>query len=594
MLSRSLMLVVVFVTLILIKIHKSRAVLGKPGCQETCGNVTIPYPFGIGTGCYLHNTFEVLCNGSSQDPYPLRFANTYNNFAILEFSTDLVRVIDDVTTAFCVIITTSSFGYSLILDQYLSFSQAHNVFVAVGCNISAQFYVGDLGSQVEFGCESVCNETIPATISATGCTGFNGCCQLSIPKNITTYSTIINYNYTPSSCAHTFIAENNTPIYFGDAPLIFPVALSWVVATTACHEASKTGANLCGRNSYCVDSTNSLGYNCHCKQGYQGNPYLYNGCQVTIETVIGLLSFGAIASWTCIKLGEMKKIKIKKKFFKKNGGHLLKEHISTNKLYVSTIEVYTVEEMEKATKKFNSNRFLGKGGQGSVYKGLFPDGTYLANDTLSQHLHDGAGPSKFSWKDRIRIAREVAGALAYLHSYASPAIFHRDIKPDNILLDQNYKALISDFGLSRPAPFSISHLTTQVNGTFGYLDPEYFQSGKLTAKSDVYSFGVVLTELLTRKKSISSSDSGEGLVPRFKYMVKHSQLVEILDKQVMQEAMMEEVIFVAKLAKRCMKTNSKKRPSMEEVVSNLDRLRVVQLEIPQECIIEHKLTTNLP
>ncbi|KAF5811270.1 putative protein kinase RLK-Pelle-WAK family [Helianthus annuus] len=140
---------------------------------------------------------------------------------------------------------------------------------------------------------------------------------------------------------------------------------------------------------------------------------------------------------------------------------------------------------------------------------------WLPNDTLAQHLHDGTGHSKLSWKDRIRIIREVAGSLAYLHSYASPTIFHRDIKPGNILLDQNYKAVISDFGFSRSVPLSRSHLTTQVDGTFGYLDPEYFHSGKLTAKSDVYSFGVVLTELLTRKKSISSSDSGECLVPRF-------------------------------------------------------------------------------
>ncbi|KAJ0932385.1 putative protein kinase RLK-Pelle-WAK family [Helianthus annuus] len=288
------------------------------------------------------------------------------------------------------------------------------------------------------------------------------------------------------------------------------------------------------------------------------------------------------------------------------------------------IKVYTAEEMEKATKNFSRSRVLGKGGQGTVYKGLFPDGTvvaikksnavvvdqvvrlvnevfilaqinhknivkllgccldyevpllvyeYLPNDTLAQHLHDGTGHSKLSWKDRIRIAREVAGALDYLHSYASPTIFHRDIKPGNILLDQNYKTEISDFGLSRSVPLSKSHLTTQVDGTFGYLDPEYFHSGKLTAKSDVYSFGVVLTELLTRKKSISSSDSGEGLVPRFKYLMKHNNLDEILDKQIALEATMDDAVLIAKLAKRCMKMKSNKRPSMEEVVADLDNLK---------------------
>ncbi|KAM0072004.1 putative protein kinase RLK-Pelle-WAK family [Helianthus debilis subsp. tardiflorus] len=307
------------------------------------------------------------------------------------------------------------------------------------------------------------------------------------------------------------------------------------------------------------------------------------------------------------------------------------------------IKVYTAEEMQKATKNFSRSRVLGNGGQGTVYKGLFPDGTvvaikksnavvvdqdvrfvnevfilaqinhrnivkllgccleyevpllvyeYLANDTLAQHLHEGTGLLNFPWNDRIRIAREVAGALAYLHNYASPAIFHRDIKPSNILLDQNYKAVVSDFGLSKSVPLSKSHITTQVGGTFGYLDPEYFHSGKLTAKSDVYSFGVVLTELLTRKKSTSSSDSGEGLVPRFKYLVKQNRLVEILDRQVLQEAMMDDVVLVAKLAKRCMKMKSNKRPSMEEVVANLDKVSVVKLEFRHRCLTEHELTTN--
>ncbi|KAF5811273.1 putative protein kinase RLK-Pelle-WAK family [Helianthus annuus] len=307
------------------------------------------------------------------------------------------------------------------------------------------------------------------------------------------------------------------------------------------------------------------------------------------------------------------------------------------------IKVYTAEDMEKATKNFSRSRVLGKGGQGTVYKGVLHDGTvvaikksnavvvdqvvrfvnevfilaqinhrnivkllgccleyevpllvyeYLANDTLAHHLHDGTGLLNFSWKDRIRIAREVAGALAYLHNYASPAIFHRDIKLSNILLDQNYKAVVSDFGLSKSVPLSKNHITTQVGGTFGYLDPEYFHSGKLTAKSDVYSFGVVLTELLTRKKSISSSDSGEGLVPRFKYLVKQHRLVEILDKQVLQEAMMDDVVLVAKLAKRCMKMKSNKRPSMEEVVANLDKVSIVQLEFRHRCLTEHELITS--
>ncbi|KAF5811275.1 putative protein kinase RLK-Pelle-WAK family [Helianthus annuus] len=328
---------------------------------------------------------------------------------------------------------------------------------------------------------------------------------------------------------------------------------------------------------------------------------------IPLQIVIGLSAFGAIGGaigyWTYTKLDRRKKARIKKKYFTKNGGHLLKQlQISSSESRVMIIKVYTAEEMEKATKNFSRSRVLGKGGQGTVYKGVLHDGTvvaikksnavvvdqvvnivkllgccleyevpllvyeYLANDTLAQHLHDGTGLLNFSWEDRIRIAREVAGALACLHNYASPATFHRDIKPSNILLDQNYKAVVSDFGHSKSVPLSKIHITTQVDGTFGYLDPEYFHTGKLTSKSN----------------SISSSDAGEGLVPRFKYLVKHNLLVEILDKQVVQEAMMDDVVLGAKLAKRCMKMKSNRRPSMEEVVADLDIVSVVQ----------HELTTN--
>ncbi|KAL5708804.1 hypothetical protein ACHQM5_019561 [Ranunculus cassubicifolius] len=165
-----------------------------------------------------------------------------------------------------------------------------------------------------------------------------------------------------------------------------------------------------------------------------------------------------------------------------------------------------------------------------------------------------------------------------MHSSASTPIFHRDIKSSNILLNEAYKALVSDFGISRSVPYEKTHLTTLVQGTFGYLDPEYFHSGQFTEKSDVYSFGIVLVELLTGQKPISvfRTEQEKNLAMHFISSVKEGRLFHILDTLELNETGKKEVVVVAKLAKRCLKLVGKKRPTMKEVMVELERLRRYQ------------------
>lgn len=326
-------------------------------------------------------------------------------------------------------------------------------------------------------------------------------------------------------------------------------------------------------------------------------------------------------------LNRRKEIKRKEKFFKKNGGLLLQQHISSSEASVDRkTNLFNSNELEKATDHFNVNRILGQEGQGTVYKGMLADGKivavkksklvsqgkiadfvnevailsqiihrnvvkllgccletevpllvyeYIPNGTLYSYIHYQNEDFQLTWEIRIRIATQVAGALSYLHSAASTPIYHRDIKSTNILLDDKYRAKIADFGTSRSVSVDQTHLTTLVSGTFGYMDPEYFRSSQFTEKSDVYSFGVVILELLSGQKpvSITSSREGRSLATCFIECVEENRVLDIVDARIAKEGYHESIVAVAELAYRCLNMIGRNRPTMKEVAAELEGLK---------------------
>ncbi|XP_026443438.1 wall-associated receptor kinase-like 22 [Papaver somniferum] len=233
-------------------------------------------------------------------------------------------------------------------------------------------------------------------------------------------------------------------------------------------------------------------------------------------------------------------MKLKQKHYTRNGGLLLKQKITSNEGGVErAAKILVAEELERTTDNSNPSKVVGKGRYGTVFKGMLSSGgivaitksTLVDKNQVDQFINEVAilsqinhrhivrllgcfletqvpllvyefvpnGTLSFQYNLHVRIASEVAGELSYLCLDPFMPIFHRDIKSTSILLDEKYKAKVSDFGISRSAPVDSTHLTTLVQGTFGYLDPEFFYSGQFTDNSDIYSFRIVPVELFAGK-----------------------------------------------------------------------------------------------
>ncbi|KAL5565050.1 hypothetical protein UlMin_028214 [Ulmus minor] len=199
----------------------------------------------------------------------------------------------------------------------------------------------------------------------------------------------------------------------------------------------------------------------------------------------------------------------------------------------------------------------------------------MPNGSLDAYLHArGTNKKLLDWPSRYKIALGAARGISYLHHDCIPHIIHRDIKSSNILLDQNMEARVSDFGLATLMEPDKTHVSTFVAGTFGYLAPEYFDTGRATAKGDVYSFGVVLLELLTGKKPTDEAffEEGTKLVTWVKTIVQEKREEHVLDSN-LEDCPVDEINNVFNIALLCLEPEPSKRPFMDEVVKMLEQIK---------------------
>ncbi|XP_062194170.1 putative wall-associated receptor kinase-like 16 [Phragmites australis] len=665
----------------------------RPGCRTRCGDVDIPYPFGIGDQCAMNRGFNISCKVVNGIARPFT-----GSFEVTKISVAHAKAWMKANISWqCHDPKARQKKGSQHQERFsyrpFRFSYVDNKIVVIGCTDASIWGLSGDG-RVSTSCRSAC---LGAEEPKNGLCSGAGCCEADVPKDLEAYGAFFSTDIVNSSttrnhspCSYMVVIEktafNYSTTYISSTTFSdayggrVPVVTDWAIRPYTC-EVVASRKNLSSYacisdNSKCADSTNGQGYHCKCLDGYEGNPYVKDGCKDIDECldntkypctgvcqntpgnftcscppgkqmisgvckanqkssswvmpVVGA-SAGAIVFVITIACAYLIKERrkpqqhIKERYFRQHGGLLLFEEIKSQQGVA--FKIFSEEELQEATGKFNKKRVVGHGGHGNVYKGLLEGNVEVAikrckvvdehhkkefgkemlilsqinhknivkllgcclevevpmlvyefvpNGTLFDLIHGNHG-GHISLATRLQIAHQSAEALAYLHSWASPPILHGHVKSSNILIDCDYTVKVSDFSDSILAPTDESQFAKFVLGTYGYLDPEYICRCQLTDKSDVYSFGVVLLELLTRKKpfNLEGPEDKRSLASRFISVMKEDKLEEILDDQIKNDENIEVLEEIAELAKQCLDMRGANRPSMKEISERLDMLRKV-------------------
>ncbi|XBH65250.1 hypothetical protein VPH35_118878 [Triticum aestivum] len=459
----------------------------RSNCTTHCGNISIPYPFGVEPGCYHKSGFNLTCNQSYSPPQLFLGDGTVQVLDI-DLPNGTVRInskpleipYGDNGKVSRRTWRAGGLGYAADGPYFVAGAGRNNL-VALGCNFQVVL-LGENNNLV-----SSCSPFCPGTgyKDTDTCSGIT-CCQATILEGRASYGLLVQrVGFDINEC---------------DYPNIYP-----------CYGNC--------RNTH-------GGYDCQCPPGFMGDVFTPNGCE---GLGVGLVASGSsiilllvlAAPFIARKMKLNRANNLKRRLFKQNHGLLLQQLISQKTDFGERM-IIPLLDLEKATNNFDRTREAGGGGHGVVYKGILDLQVvaikkskivvqreihdfinevailsqinhrnvvkligccletevpllvyeFISNGTLDQHLHV-EGPISLSWDDRIRIALDVSRALSYLHSAASMPIYHRDIKSSNILLDDNLTAKVSDFGASRYIPIDKTGVTTAVQGTIGYLHPMY-------------------------------------------------------------------------------------------------------------------------
>ncbi|KAH0721577.1 hypothetical protein KY285_006401 [Solanum tuberosum] len=296
-------------------------------------------------------------------------------------------------------------------------------------------------------------------------------------------------------------------------------------------------------------------------------------------------------------------------------------------VHLGQLKRFSLRELQVASDNFSNRNILGRGGFGKVYKGRLADGSLVAVKRLKEertqggelqfqtevemismavhrnllrlrgfcmtptervlvypYMENGSVASRLrerpesepplDWPKRKRIALGSARGLAYLHDHCDPKIIHRDVKAANILLDEEFEAVVGDFGLAKLMDYKDTHVTTAVRGTIGHIAPEYLSTGKSSEKTDVFGYGVMLLELITGQRAFDlarlANDDDVMLLDWVKGLLKDKKYETLVDADLQGNYNEEEVEQLIQVALLCTQSTPTERPKMSEVVRMLE------------------------
>ncbi|CAL4968084.1 unnamed protein product [Urochloa decumbens] len=575
----------------------------KEHCRRSCGNMNISFPFGLEEGCFGNERFRLNCTSTADTLFSAGDTQyRVTGISVEDGTLTVSNMLNNASTGKEMIIVETDEGGAMDFDgpveDRFDFSMEYDIIIRWAVtNLTCKQATQNI---TKYACRSENSYCVSVTHGKIFM-GYGCKCSPGFKGN----------PYVWDGC--TDIDECLLPNYCNGICQNIPGSYK----CTPCPH----GKEFDSIRRRCVTST---------KQSTEQRNILLDQKAAywvmrAVGASIGFVALVAIVTGAYL-IRERRKLQcIRQKYFRQHGGLLLFEEMKSQQGVA--FKILSEEELQQATDKFDERHIVGHGGNGTVYRGVLRDGVEVAikkcktidekqkkefgremlilsqinhrnivkllgcclevevptlvyefvpGGTLYELIH-GSPDRHISLGARLQIAHDSAEALAYLHSWASPPILHGDVKSSNILLDGGYTAKVSDFGASILAPSDESQFVTLVQGTCGYLDPEYIQTCRLTDKSDVYSFGVVLLELLTRKKAynLQAPEHEKTLSVMFLDAMKRQRLDEILDDQVKDDRnnSAEIVEEIAELAQQCLEMCGEERPSMKEVADKLGRLR---------------------